>query len=166
MRLNNFKRSLLVLALSFIAATGAFAQDPIEQGAWVFSGNTNLGINSYSQTGGSSNSVFNIGLKGGYFFMDNLAGGLLFDLVSSSGSSVTGIGVFGRYYVNGKIFLGAGFKSTSSSGASSTSIPLEVGYAIFLNNTIAIEPAFNYTSFDGGSILGLNIAFSVYLGRD
>jgi hypothetical protein len=164
---NAYKKSLLVLALAFIAVTGAFAQDPIEKGALLFSGNTNLGYNSTTPTGGSSSSNFSIGLKGGYFFMDNLAGGLLFQMDSpSGGTSTTGFGIFGRYYVNGAIFLGAGFLSVSGGGASKTFIPFEAGYAFFINNAVAVEPALSFTTYDGGSNLGLNVGFTVYLGRD
>ncbi len=164
-QINAYKKSLAVLAFSFFAVTGAFAQDPIEKGAWLFSGGSNLGNSSVSVTGGSSTSVFNINLKGGYFLMDNLAGGVLFDLYSTSGSSLTGIGVFARYYIQGKFFLGAGFQSQSSSGASTTTIPLEGGYAFFLGKSVAVEPALKYTIYDGGSNLNIGVGFSVYLGR-
>lgn len=167
-----WKKGLLLAALSLLVATGAYAQEPVEKGAWLFSGGSNFGYNSVSQSGGGSSvSTVNMNLKGGYFFMDNLAGGLLFDYysISGGGSSVssTGIGLFARYYVSGKFFLGAGFQSQSSgSGSSSTTqIPIEAGYAFFFNKTVAMEPALVYRSYSGGSTFGLNLGFTVFLGR-
>lgn len=164
---NNSYKKLLVLVFAFCAATSAFAQDPIEKGAWLFSGGSNLGYTSITPSGGSSTSYFLINLKGGYFFMDNLAGGVLFDMISpSSGSATTGIGLFARYYFNGQIFLGAGFQSISSGGGgSSTEIPIEAGYAFFFNKTVAMEPSLTYRSYTGGSTFGVNLGFTVFLGR-
>ena len=163
---NVYKKSLLALAFAFFAVTAAFAQDPIEKGAWLFSGASNLNFTSSSPTGGSSSSVFNVGIQGGYFFMDNLAGGAIFTMNSpSGGTSTTGIGLFGRYYFNGQIFLGAGFVSTSGGGVSQTRILLQGGYALFLGKVVAIEPSVNYQTYDGGSDFGVNVGFGIYLGR-
>ena len=168
---NAYKLSLIVLALSFLANTGAYAQDPIAKGALMFTGGSNLGYTSYSPSTGSSSSLFVIDLKGGYFFMDNFAGGVLLDLVSSSSGSTTStftsIGAFARYYVGGKFFLGAGVASQSSTGStSSTVIPIEAGYAFFLSKIVAVEPGLKFTSQTGGSTFGLNIGFTVFLGRE
>lgn len=164
---NAYQKSLLVLAFSFFAVTGALAQDPIPQGTWLLSGGSNLGYTSTSVTGGGSSSSFDIATAGGYFFMENLAGGVIFGLNSpSGGTSTTTIGLFGRYYFNGQIFAGVGFASTSGGGASQTRIPFEAGYAIFLNNAVALEPAVNFVTYDGGSTFGVRMAISVYLGRD
>jgi len=161
------KKSLLTVAIMLFAAFGAFAQDPIEKGAWLFSGGSNLGYNSSSATGGGTSSNFNIALQGGYFFIDNLAGGVLFEMNSPSGGTTsTGIGLFGRYYFNGQIFVGAGFLSRSGGGASQTLIPLQAGYAFFLTKNVAVEPSLNFTTYDGGSDFGVRMAFAVYLGRE
>lgn len=124
---------ILAVCAALLLPAGAFGQ--IEKGAWLFSGGSNLGSSSYSSTGGSSSSVFNIDLKGGCFFVDNLAGGALVNLLTSGGSTGTGIGLFARYYIQGTFFLGAGFQSWSTSGAgkSTTQIPLEAGYAVFVS---------------------------------
>ena len=160
-----------VLLFVMAASIGAFGQDPIEKGSWMVTGGSNLGYTSVNPDNGTSSSLFVIDLKAGYFFMDNLAGGLLFDMVSASSggssSSITSIGVYGRYYVNGKIFFGLGIASASSSGggSSSTQIPIEAGYAFFLSKVVAIEPSLKFTSMTGGSTFGLNLGFTVFLGR-
>lgn len=172
---HNAYKKLLVAVFAMCMATGAFAQDPIEKGAWLFSGATNLGYNSASSSGGGASvSQFGINAKAGYFFMDNLTGGILLNYTSISGGgsdiSSTGIGLFARYYLQGKFFLGAGFQSLSTSvggtsGPSTTQIPFEAGYAMFLGKAVAIEPALSFTTYDGGSTFGVNVGFSVYLGR-
>ena len=163
------KRIIMILCTSFVAI-GASAQ--IEKGTVLVGTSSNLGFNSYSPSGGgSSTSVFNIDLKGGYFFIDNLAGGIKlgYTNISSGGSSnaTTTIGAFGRYYIQGKFFLGAGISNVSpSSGDSSIEVPLEAGYAAFINKNIAVEPALNFTKYDGGSVFGLNVGFTLYLNRN
>lgn len=162
----SFYSGAFAVCAALCLSTGAFGQ--IEKGAWLFSGGSNLGNTSISPSGGTSTSVFNIDLKGGYFFIDNLAGGALVNILSYSGSSTTGIGLFARYYIQGKFFLGAGFQSLSASGggSSTTQIPFEAGYAFFVNNAVAVEPALKYTTFDGGSSFNIGIGFTVFLGRE
>jgi hypothetical protein len=172
---NNAYKKLLVAVFAMCVATGAFAQDPIEKGAWLFSGGTNLGYNSISSSGGGASvSLFNFDTKGGYFFVDNLAAGILVNYTSISGGgsdvSSTAIGLFARYYLQGKFFLGAGFQSLSTSsggtsGPSTTQIPFEAGYAMFFGKAVAVEPGLSFTTYDGGSTFGVRIGFSVYLGR-
>ncbi len=85
-------------------------------------------------------------------------------------------GLFGRYYYNGKIFGGIGFNSVKvkfedTSGVSESTvsvIPIEVGYAAFLNDAIAIEPALNYSIYgsDGnGASFGFSVGLTVYLNK-
>lgn len=156
---------LFVLAFSFLASTGALAQDAINKGAWLVGSSSNIGWTNSSATSGGSSSTFYVNLKGGYFFMDNLTGGLDFGLISSSGTSITTIGPFVRYYFAGKFYFGAGFSSTSSSGTSYTRIPFEAGAALFITDNIAVEPSLNFTSYDGGSDLGVRVGFTLYLNR-
>jgi hypothetical protein len=165
MKQNAYKK-LLVAVFAMCVATGAYAQDPVEKGAWLFNGGSNLGYSSTSVTGGGSSSAFAMSLKGGYFFMDNLAAGVLFDMYSpSGGTSQTGFGIFARYYFNGQIFVGAGFESVDAGGGSVTYIPIEAGYAMFFGKSVAVEPGIQFTSYDGGSEFGVRVGFSVYLGR-
>jgi len=102
--------------------------------------------------------------------MDNLVVGPSLGYSSfkfgDSDGSVTAFGLFGRYYIQGKIFAGAGFLSVKpDGGSSSTAIPLEVGYAAFITDNIAIEPALNYIIGDGYSTFGLGVGFNLYLNR-
>ena len=163
----SYKKSLMILAFSFLALTGAFAQDAINKGAWLVGASSNMGYTSTSVTGGGSSSSFDMQVGGGYFFMDNLVGGLTFSLSSpSGGTSSTGIGPFARYYFAGKFYVGAGFVSQSSGGASTTLIPLEAGVALFITDNIAVEPGLRYTTYDGGSQFGIRVGFNLYLNRN
>ncbi|CAN5310333.1 hypothetical protein BH09BAC3_BH09BAC3_10880 [soil metagenome] len=164
------KKIVMLLCASFIVLA---ASAQIEKGTILAGASSNLGFNSYNPSGSNSTSttVFNLDVKGGYFFIDNLAGGIKlgFNRVSTGGTSygTTTVGVFGRYYVQGKFFLGAGINSVSpSSGSSSIEVPLEAGYAAFINKNIAVEPALNFTKYDGGSVFGLNVGFTLYLNRN
>lgn len=163
------------VVLSVFAVLVVFAASAqIEQGTWLVGASSNAGFTSYNEDAGDY-SEFSLDVKGGYFVIDNLAVGLNLGYAKVDEASATKIGIFGRYYVNGKIFLGAGYNSnTLDSGVDGadkvtvSEIPLEVGYAVFLNNAIAVEPALGYSIYGGdgeGSAFGLKIGFSLYLGR-
>lgn len=171
------KKLLLTLFASVIVfATSA----QISKGAILVGGSSNLGFTSYNEDAGDY-SQFNIDVKGGYFIMDNLAVGLNLgyssaDFGDSGKKTNTGFGVFGRYYFNGKIFGGVGFNSVKvkfesdslDSESTVSVIPIEIGYAAFLNDAIAIEPALNYSIYgsDGdGASFGVNVGITVFLNR-
>lgn len=162
------KKTLLTL---FAAITVFAASAQIEQGTILVGASSNAGFSSTSIDGVDDNSTsFNIGLKGGYFVIDNLAVGLTFEYqkekFGDSEFDATGFGLFGRYYVNGKIFAGAGFQSIKFGDADAeTFIPLEVGYAAFITDNIAVEPSLNYVIGDGNSTFGLGVGFTLYLNR-
>lgn len=156
----------LVAALGFFAASAQ-----INQGAILVNAQSDLNFVSTSPDGGESYSQFNIGLKGGYFVIENLAVGaqLGYYKHSEADDASTSFGLFGRYYVNGKIILGAGFNANKEGEASYTTIPLEAGYAAFITDNIAIEPVVTYELMTGdaeGSNFGIGVGFSLYLNRE
>lgn len=158
--------------LTLFAACMVFAASAqISQGTILVGASSNAGFTSYNEDAGDY-SQFNIDLKGGYFVIDNLALGLNLGYTKIDDASQTTFGAFGRYYVNGKIFGGIGFNSTSvdlgGSDATVSTIPIEVGYAAFINDAIAVEPALSYSILGGdaeGAAFGLNIGLTLYLGR-
>jgi hypothetical protein len=161
------KKGLLTLfaALTFFAASAQ-----IEKGAILVNGQSSLDFTSSKPDGGDSFSEITLGLKGGYFFIDNLAVGpqIVYYKHSEADDALTGFGLFGRYYVNGKIILGAGFNSNKAGDASWTTVPLEAGYAAFVTDNVAIEPVVSYELWSGdqkGSAFGLSVGISVYLNR-
>src|SRR5690606_4339042 len=118
------------------------AEAQISGGTVFLAGSSNL--TGIQQDEDSGNDVqLNLSVKGGYFFIDNLAVGLNLSVNKPYGTDLKtiGIGPFARYYFGGKVFLGAGYTHYSVDEASFSEIPLEVGYAIFLADIVAIEPS-------------------------
>lgn len=118
----------------------------------------------------SSNERFRLGLDldAGYFMWDNV---LLEGNIGYEHTRYTDdvrIGVTARYYIiqNG-IFLGAGVEYNHFTKSNNdVMIPIEVGYAFYLNHYIAIEPSVYYKmslhDFSGNSTVGLRFGLSYY----
>jgi len=151
------KKKSVFLAL-VLFAVGAFAQT--ERGKIRIGGSSNLGYSSasYNQTDfdGSSNSFF-INVHGGYFIVDNLSleVGVLYGyswLNSREFGKSYFIQVGGelgfRYYFPMKFFLGSNFDIShiliSSFYDPLSNFNVEAGYAWFLSENVALEPAINY----------------------
>ena len=164
------KKGLLTL---FAAVTFFAASAQINQGAILVNGASNLAFGQYKPKDGDGISVINLDAKAGYFIIENLALGVNLGYSKFDEASSTSIGAFGRYYINGKILVGAGFNTNKvdngDSDYSYTSIPLEVGYAAFITDDIAIEPAIVYEMESGdqeGSAFGLNVGITFYLNKE
>lgn len=160
------KKNVLVI-LSLFVISQALAQ--IDKGTIFLAGSSSL--NGIQQDKDSGDDVtFNLSVKGGYFLINNLAVGLNASLDKPFGTNTKtiGIGPFARYYVGGRFFLGAGFTSYSTGDYSYSVIPVEVGYALFLADIVALEPSLFYSKYGGdaeGSLFGLNLGISIYFGR-
>ncbi len=131
-------------------------------------------------------------IKTGYFFMDNLAAGLLLNIKTNTtkieatnSKSITNtfaVGPFGRYYFNNGFFAEAavayGFGKIDDSlfgeqNFSTFGFSVGAGYAIFLGDHVAVEPSVNYIrdsqkikDSDTNNILSaieLGVGFKVYL---
>jgi len=166
------KKITLTISILLLFAATSYAQ--IQKRSVLVGASSNLGFSSTSYEGGDDNlNVFTLDLKTGYFVMDNLALGLRFGYnkysVGDNDVSQTLFGLFGRYYVNGKIFFGAGYSSTKFEDSdASNSLPLEVGYAAFITDNIALEPSISYSIGLGDNdakAFGLNLGFTLYFNR-
>jgi hypothetical protein len=149
------------------------ASSQVEKGTIFVGTSSNLSLLSTS-TGGNSDISFDIYGKIGYFFIDNLVGGVDLGYGRLGNSNSFTLGLFSRYYIAGKYFLGAGYSNTNyKSSGNSVDVGLlifEGGYAAFLTKNIAIEPALVYTRFTGdvagnSSNFGLRVGFSLYFNR-
>jgi hypothetical protein len=157
------KKLLIILFVIFIAGS---ASAQINKGTVLVGASSNLSFNSVKPDGGDSYSIFDLGLKGGYFVADNVTVGLNLGYQKLDDFTFSTFGLFGRYYYQGKFFGGAGFNVIKYENQDSqTSIPFEVGYAAFLNKNIAIEPSLNLSISDSNNIFGLRVGFSLYLNR-
>jgi hypothetical protein len=166
------KKNLLTLIVVFVSFFAAHAQVP--KGTVLVGASSNLAFASESPDGGDSYSRFNLDAKVGYFFIENLAGGLRLDFGKIDDYSTTTIGLFGRYYINGNIITGLsiGSYTTDPGGSfeksSSTVIGLEGGYAAFITDNIAVEPTLNLDLLSGdydATRFGFRVGFSLYLNR-
>ena len=194
-------KKTLFSILAFFALSTAFAQ--FEQGRMLVGGD--VGFSSITAKGKSGSTTvtygktttFSLSPKFGYFIIDNLAiGGELEAAVSNykdddgedeSKFSQISIGPFARYYFDPGVFVHAGFgfgsakeKDTFGSGTDETKYGLTkfdvgVGYAVFLNDNVAIEPMLGYgtsslknkdndsKSIDSG--IYLSVGFQIYLSK-
>ena len=171
-------KKLIVIILVAGSVLVSVAQIP--KGTILVGASSNLGFSNYKPDGGTSYTNLNLDVKGGYFVIENLAVGLDLGVSRLDQTNFTStdanFGVFGKYYIIGKIPVGLGFgvvNSKTDSGPTTTKsnssrINLNAGYAIFLGQSIALEPAVNI-NIDGGDSAGLGFGlaagFTLFLNR-
>ncbi|HYG02001.1 MAG TPA: hypothetical protein VD927_06110 [Chryseosolibacter sp.] len=148
-------------------------QAQISQGTILVGAGSNFGFTNVSPDGGDSFSEFDLHGKVGYFFIENVVGGLKLDYAKIDDTSKIGFGIFGRYYLNNTIILGASLgtykEDYGETDASATVLGIEGGYAAFITDNIAIEPTLNIDLLSGdldATRFGLNVGFSFYLGSE
>ena len=142
----------------------------IDKGTIYAGVTTNLNYTSTDFDLDDNLNSLNINLNGGYFLASNfLAGGTFGYSASGFGdldNTATTLGIFLRNYLNGAVFFGLGYESFNpDEGSTLERIPVEAGYAAFLNDHVAIEPSITY-SFGIGDIdanaISINIGFGIY----
>lgn len=167
-----FTRTLSLVA--FVCLAQLVSAQTVNQGAWMIGGSA--GFTSINpKEGDESTSVLDISPNVGYYIADDLAIGLgiSFTSVSIDGNSnsTTSLSPFVRYYVTNPIFLQVGADLGLDDGAG-TAIGASVGYSWFLNNSVAIEPALFFQSYneDGDffdyTAFGLSIGVQAFIGRN
>ncbi len=164
------KRTFVTLFAVVLLSSAAFAQ--LEKGTMLAGGEFGLELNTNKSkyrnqtTTNSKSTSFTLEPRFGYFVIDNLAIGGEISLTSSvskdelDGDKTTdnsfAIGPFVRYYFPAKIFLegqySAGFANTKYSNSNEKDKynlggwSLASGYAIFLNDNVAVEPMLGFQS--------------------
>jgi hypothetical protein len=152
----------------------------ISKGTILAGASSNLGFSNYKPDGGISTTNFNLNVKGGYFVIDNLVVGLNLgldrvDRTNYTDASAT-FGLFGRYYIKGKFIVGTGLGFVNNridnniivTKSSYTQFNLHGGYALFLGESIAVEPVLNILINAGdaqGVGVGLGVGFTLFLNR-
>lgn len=143
-----------------------------EEGSWLVEVNTGTiatGNTAFSLSSVDGNTAWSVGAEGGYFVTDNLA--LKVGLgYSDAGEFAEGVLVYkigGKYYFNGKIPVGLDFTGISSDGNGANWVGAQGGYAIFLGETVAIEPALRYNftldENEAESVFQALIGFTIFL---
>jgi len=162
----------LILLLMALGSFSLIANAQIEQGTIYAGVNSNLNYSSTSVDGAPDNvNQFNLNLMGGYFFVDNVMGGLGigYNTISAGNTdfSSTNWTLFGRYYINGQIFLGAGYESQKQEDIDAiNSLALEAGYAAFITDDITVEPSLGYglgLGDNDANTFVINVGFGIYL---
>ena len=156
-------KKLLMLMLLFAVTVGASAQ--FEKGTkYVDTYLSGLGTSYNSSTG----FRFNIGADAGIFLEDSWMVKANFEIDHTKYSDDFDLGLGARYYFNTNgIFLGAGAEyKHSEPNFNDVLIPVEIGYAFFINHYITIQPAAYYkmslNNFSDGSTVGLKVALGFY----
>jgi hypothetical protein len=167
-------KKLITILCAVLITIGLSAQTT-DQGSMLVGTSSNLSYSSFTPDGGDdSENVMTLSGQYGYFFTDNLCGGVGINYMSSDGESATGFGLFGRYYfLEGKMYghLGYDMGDYIIGGMFAiedySAINLGVGYCAWLNDNVTLEPGLMYSmqSVDGetlGATLGIKVGFGIY----
>ena len=165
----------------------SFDEDVTTQGNMIVGGSAWLGFDKYKYvTAGGKDSQFGLYLSPtiAWFVVDYLAVGtsldLGFNINSGDFSYSLGIGPLVKYYLDAGLFFSAQASINfdhypSKTSYTSFSLKPGIGYAIFLNPKVALEPAltyeFNSTKYKGTmsdsktrrNSLGIEVGFTVFL---
>ncbi|MGB3077912.1 MAG: hypothetical protein WBB31_02450 [Saprospiraceae bacterium] len=179
-----FTKSIIAI-FALVCITQAISAQTVGSGAWMLGGSA--GFSSTKVKGAdASTTLINITPNVGYFFANNLAVGARVNFLSSSSNgnsnSNFGYGPFARLYVTDPIFIQAGIDFEAATldfnsifaGDGSTTIHAAVGYSLFLNNSVAIEPSVYINIYNGGddnfdsdyTRFGLNIGVQAFCNHD
>lgn len=177
----------IILTVAVLFAFGfANAQDKKEisnggqtsKGKWLIEANTGnamIGSTSFSYASVDGESIYNLGLDGGYFIMDDLAlkAGLGYGGDSESSTSSFSYRIGAKYYVISKIpvtldLTGASGDAVENfAGETPMWLGIGAGYAIFLGNNVSIEPGLRYNlslnqDYSDKDVFQLNIGFALH----
>ncbi len=174
------KKIQLSLALAVMLCIGAFAQnDVIKKGTVLANG-------SLSLFAGNGTTQFGFFPTVGFFVADNFtvggAASISANKLGDATNNTFGIGPFARYYIGKtatKPFVAAEVnflsnKAKSGNGnevnSNGTSFLFGLGFAAFINETIAVEglSGYNYTDYntsEGTGGFALRFGFGLYFNR-
>lgn len=174
---------LTVLAVTTLGFTNAQdkngnADGQTLKGKWLIEANTNFGTPMGSNTGitysdTDGDSVYNFGLDGGYFVMDNLAlkvglgyGGMKNDFIDTT---IFSYRLGAKYYALGYIPVQVDYSGASIKDADENPsyVGLQAGYAWFLGANVSIEPGVRYDlslndNYTDKSTLEFNVGFALH----
>lgn len=177
-------KRIFMVAVATILIQAGFAQ--VNKGQWLVGGNAGF---SSSKWGELKTTSVEFSPNAGYFFIDNFAGGLRFNVMSAKSemgsleekASSTTIAPFVRYYflpaaqkVNVFADASYGFGSMKGDEGPSTSVSgfsFMAGPAIFLSPNTALEITLGYNSTkiedadDRENTFQFGVGFQIHLGK-
>lgn len=139
----------------------------IESGTILAGGGLTFNHYINKQTDQSSTS-FVISPQFGFAIAEDFVLGAWFSFQTVSDFNSWSVAPFVRYYMS-NFFVQAGYGYNQSGEVGRSVIDAELGYAIFLNDNIALEPALYYNQYFNnglnGADLGAKIGFQLYFNR-
>lgn len=177
-------KKIFMVAVATILIQAGFAQ--VNQGQWLAGGNASFSSAKYGEVKTTS---FEFAPNAGYFFIDNFAGGIRFNIQSvkekfgtmEEKASSTSIAPFVRYYflpasqkVNVFADASYGFGSMKFDEGESVNIngySIMAGPAIFLSPNTALEVTLGYGSTkmeeddERTNTFKFGVGFQIHLGR-
>jgi hypothetical protein len=157
-------KKILLSSLLFLGFSGV-SEAQIEAGTMIAGGSAYF--NHYRSSSTVKSTSLMIAPQFGLAFADNFIAGAQVNINSFSSTSNWQVSPFVRYYAqNAFLQLRYGYSRSGSSGQST--LGADLGYAIFVNKNVAIEPAFyyeRYLSAPTGANLGMKIGLQFYFNR-
>ena len=165
-------KKLLLTAAAVFALTTVTAQT--EKGSLLIEtniANQMVGTTSFSLTSADGETIYGVGIDGGYFIMDDLAikVGLGYSSNSLTDENVFSYRLGAKYYLMGNIpltldYTGASVKDVNENPSW---VGIGAGYAIFLGSNVSIEPGLRYNltmndKYTKENLIQFNIGFALH----
>lgn len=165
-------KKLVLFACALIMSTIAFSQ--VEKGD--ITGTANVSFTSLKPEGGDAINMAQFNVRAGYFFTNNIEGGLTLSITSAAETTSTGIGPYAVYNfltADAKFlpYLGANFLNYNTGAEGADPINQLGGFGgvkYFLTEVVNVDASLNYTTWLGdfsGSSLTFNLGIGVNFGR-
>ena len=169
-----FPQNGLLIALILALASSTGIAQTTQKGQFLAGGS--IGFASISSDDAPSSTVIQLAPGVGIMATDRLGLGADLLYVRESSDNITytayGFSPFIRYYIYKGLFPQfqytwlnikekGGFFDDSRSDSG---YEISVGYTSFLSPSVALEPSVFYMSFDDENIIGLRVAFRIFLG--
>jgi hypothetical protein len=182
------KKFILFIAIALLSFN-SYGQDgpSLSKGSWLLEANTgfgggNAGVAHSAQTGigflsADGTSFFSVGGEAGVFISDNLALKIGLGINGSKFDDEDAVTAFtyklgAKYYAGGQFPLQIDITGASSEDVYGEENPLwlglQGGYAIFLSDSVSIEPGLRYNislneDFSDVGVFELRVGFVVHL---
>ena len=146
----------LLTTIAFVTMTQAQNGEPTSKGSWLIEANTGFGggetrsahtaNTGFGLISSDGTTIWSIGAEGGYFLANDLALKIGLGYSDFDGTSIFSYKAGAKYYINSSIPVQVDITGASSDifFENPLWLGLQGGYAIFLNNTVSVEPGIRY----------------------
>lgn len=164
-------KKLVLFAFALIVSTVAFSQ--VEKGD--ITGTANVSFTSLKPEGTDAINMALFNLRAGYFFTNNIEGGLTLSITNAAEVTSTGIGPYAVYNfltADAKLlpYIGANFLNFNTGVEGADAINQLGGFGgvkYFLTEAVNVDASLNYTTWLGdfsGSSFTFNLGIGINLG--